>query len=166
MPTTATNSLVATKNATNNGYVTKLPPKHCIFITDCADTYFGLRLKCPANIGRGRNYWGNLSKSAPGGAAGILALKQPAIAEIAFRGGDFVALPGGGPGPSWTGGTPAYLFHRPLHSIPSAIVFLQKFFKVCACSDAIAALQELGVDLRSLSICDLSSLSEPLRLED
>ena len=162
--TEAVGKITSQKIKMSEGKVTKLPPKPHICITGNAVSFFGLRLKCSTGGAGGGNHWGNLSKTGGNGPGGILALKNPAIVAITVRGGNFLMLPGAVAGPSWTGGGAAYAWRAPLHSVPVAITYLQRYFKVCACPDAIASLQQHGVNMGNLVICVSSSNSDKLRL--
>ena len=162
--TKAENKITFKKIETSDGKVTKLNPKPCICITGNAQSFFGLRLSCSIGRAGGGNHWGNLSKTGGNGPGGILALKEPAIVAITVRGGNFLMLPGAVAGPSWTGGGANYVCNAPLNSVPAAITYLQRYFKVCACPDAIASLQQHGVNMGNFVICDSSSNSDKLRL--
>lgn len=162
--TKAVNEISAKKIETSDGKVTKLTPKPCICITGNAQSFFGLRLSCSIGRAGGGNHWGNLSKTGGNGPGGVLALKDPAIVAITVRGGNFLMLPGAVAGPSWTGGGADYLCNAPLNSVPAAITYLQRYFKVCACPDAVASLQQHGVDMGNFIICDSSSNSDKLCL--
>ena len=163
--TKAVNEISAKKIETSDGKVTNLTPKPCICITGNAQSFFGLRLSCSIGRAGGGNHWGNLSKTGGNGPGGVLALKDPAIVAITVRGGNFLMLPGAVAGPSWTGGGADYLCNAPLNSVPAAITYLQRYFKVCACPDAVASLQHHGVYMGNFIICDSSSNSDKLCLQ-
>ena len=112
--------------------------KPLIRVASVAD-YWGLRIKCD-----GGNYYGNVSKSSRG-RAGIIAFKLPSINHIACQGGNFLIRPGYNSGPSWTGGTKAYVGHVPFDSVSAAFRYLEIHFRICACPEAVSSLREHGV---------------------
>ena len=148
---------IGRKPKLTDGSVVRLPQKPRICITGNAVSFFGLRLVCSTGKADGGNRWGNLSKAGGNGAAGILALKRPAIDAIVAGGGNFQGLPGAAAGKSWTGGGADYAGHAPLGSVPAAISYLQKYFKVCACPNAVDSLRAHGVDMQNFPICDSHS---------
>lgn len=143
----------SSKPEVTDGHVVRLPQKPRICITGNAVSYFGLRLTCSTGRAGGGNHWGNLSKSGGNRAEGILALKHSAIATITGRDGNFLTLTGAAAGKSWTGGGEDYACHAPLGSVPTAISYLQQYFKVCACPEAAASLQAHNVDMRHIPAC-------------
>ena len=144
---------IGRKPKLTDGSVVRLPQKPRICITGNAVSFFGLRRVCSTGRAGGGNHWGNLSKAGGNGAQGILALKQSAIDAIVAGGGNFHGLPGAAAGKSWTGGGADYASHAPLGSVPTAINYLQKYFIVCACPNAVDSLGDHGVDMAHIPAC-------------
>lgn len=153
-PTTPLLRNIPREPKVSDGHVVRLPQKPSICITGNAKSYFGLRLTCSTGRAGGGNHWGNLSKTDGSGPEGILALKHPAIATITVRGGNFRTLTGAVAGKSWTNGGADYVCHVPLNSVPAAISYLRSHFEICACHDAMASLQQHGVDVRNIPTCE------------
>jgi hypothetical protein len=119
--------------------------KPLIRISDHPVSYWGLRLVCSKGHADGGNYYGNVSKSGKG-PQGVIALKNTAIVNIAVQGGNFNGLEGYAEGPSWTGGGKDYVGKVPFKSAKDAFRYLEKYFRLCACPEALASLLEYGID--------------------
>jgi len=116
-------------------------------------SFWGLRLVCSEGLADGGNHFGNVSKTGAG-PQGVIALKEVAIVNIAVQGGNFNGLMGYAAGPSWTGGGQDYLGHVPFKSADSAFRYLEQYFRLCACPDALVSLMAHGVDF--IPPCDES----------
>jgi hypothetical protein len=133
------------------GPVTNLGAKPLVRVSGHPVSFWGLRVICGIGRTGGGNHWGNVSKRGAG-AEGIIALKSVAITNIALRSGSFTGLAGYRDGTSWTGGGADYVGWAPLGSAPEAFRYLEQYFVLCACPDAMTSLIEHGVNF--ISPCD------------
>lgn len=117
-------------------------PRNQICINRNAKNFFGLRKNCSNGKRAGGNYWGNLSMPRGVDRRVFLALTQPAIDVCK----DFKTIAGYQSGPSWTGGT-TLVGHAPFNDTAEALIYLGRFFDLCACPDAVNELERQGVPI-------------------